>query len=48
MRILCLVVLGIITILEIGPLPITGLLLIWIVLFRPKWFFELVMKIYDN
>jgi hypothetical protein len=46
MRIFCLLVLLLITILEIGPIPISGLLLIWVVLFRPAWFYNLVLKIY--
>lgn len=48
MRILCVFVLLVITILEIGPIPITGLFLIWIVLFRPLWFYRLVLKIYEK
>ncbi len=46
MRLICVLVLLLITVLEIGPIPITGLLLIWVVLFRPRWFYNLVMKIY--
>lgn len=46
MRILCLLLLVVITILEIGPFPISGLILMWVVLFRPKWFYDLVQKIY--
>jgi len=46
MRILILLILLIITALEIGPIPITGILLIFIVLFRPQWFYDLVLKIY--
>jgi hypothetical protein len=48
MRVLCLLVLIIVTILEIGPIPISGLLLIWVVLFRPMWFYDLVQKIYGK
>jgi hypothetical protein len=48
MRFICLLVLLLITILEIGPVPITGLLLIWVVLFRPLWFYELVKEIYNK
>jgi hypothetical protein len=48
MRIFCFLLLAIITILEIGPIPITGILLMWVVLFRPLWFYELVLKIYDK
>jgi len=48
MRWVCLLVLVLVTLLEIGPVPISGLLLIWVVLFRPQWFYDLVQKIYHN
>lgn len=48
MRILCFFMLLAITILEIGPIPITGIMLIWVVLFRPAWFYALVLKIYNK
>jgi hypothetical protein len=48
MRFFCLLVLLLITVLEIGPIPITGLILIWVVLFRPAWFYDLVQKIYHK
>jgi|GEM_PF-1738009 len=48
MRILSFIVLLLITILEIGPVPITGLILIGIVFFRPLWFYHWVIKIYGN
>jgi len=48
MRILCLLVLILISIFEIGPIPITPLVLIWIVMFRPVWFYEVVVRIYDK
>ena len=48
MRILSILVLAVISILEIGPIPITPLFLIWVVLFRPVWFYEWVVKIYDK
>ncbi|MDD5272943.1 MAG: hypothetical protein PHU14_09515 [Methylovulum sp.] len=48
MRSLCFLALFVITLLEIGPIPITGVLLMWVVLFRPAWFYELVQKIYDK
>lgn len=48
MRLLCFLILVIVTVLEIGPFPISGLLLIWVVLFRPLWFYELVLKIYGK
>lgn len=48
MRLLCLVVLLALVVLEIGPIPITGLLLVWVVLFRPLWFYRLVLTIYKD
>jgi len=48
MRIIYLLILVVITILEIGPVPIFGLLLMWVVLFRPQWFYDLVQKIYGK
>jgi hypothetical protein len=48
MRILCILVLLLISILEISPIPITPLLLIYIVLFRPAWFYRLILKIYNE
>ncbi|SJM89202.1 conserved hypothetical protein [Crenothrix polyspora] len=48
MRILWFFILLFIAILEISPIPITPLILIWIVLFRPPWFYNLVIKIYDK
>lgn len=45
-RVICLLILIMVTILEIGPIPISGLLLIYIVLFLPTWFYDLVQKIY--
>lgn len=48
LRILCFVILVVITLLEIGPVLITPLVLIWVVLFRPVWFYELVVKLYGK
>ena len=48
MRFICFIILAVTTILEIGPIPIIGILLMWVVLFRPLWFYELVLKIYDK
>jgi len=36
----------VVTIIDIGPFPITSLLMIWILLFRPSWFYDLVQRIY--
>jgi hypothetical protein len=48
MRIFCILILVVLSILEISPIPITPILLIWIVLFRPAWFYEWVQNIYDK
>jgi hypothetical protein len=48
MRILSFLVLVVTSIVEIGPVPITPIVLIWIVLFRPVWFYEWVQKIYNK
>jgi hypothetical protein len=48
MRLLCILVLAAISVLEISPIPITPLLLMYVVLFRPLWFYELVIKIYGK
>ncbi|MFZ2727593.1 MAG: hypothetical protein WAX77_15160 [Methylococcaceae bacterium] len=48
MRFLIVLILLVITLLEIGPIPISGLFLIWVVSFRPQWFYELVCKIYHK
>lgn len=36
------------TVVKVGPFSIIGILLLWVVLFRPTWFYELVLKIYSN
>lgn len=48
MRLLSALVLAIIAFIEIGPVPITPIVLIWVVLFRPVWFYEWVLKIYNK
>lgn len=48
MRFLCFITLILISIIEVGPIPLTPLLLIWVVLLRPQWFYNLVLKIYDK
>jgi hypothetical protein len=48
MRIFCFLILVILTIVEIGPIPITPFLLIYVVLFRPAWFYAWVLKIYGK
>lgn len=48
MRWVCLVFLILLMVIDILPIPIVGLLLIWIILFRPAWFYKLVLKIYNK
>jgi hypothetical protein len=48
LRFILILLLIAISILEVGPIPLTPLLLLWIVLFRPLWFYDLVLKIYDK
>ncbi len=48
MRILSFLILVLISIIEIGPVPITPIVLIYIVLFRPLWFYDWVLKIYGK
>lgn len=48
MRWLCLLALILVTLLEVGPVPITGLVLMYVVIVRPQWFYHLVEKIYDT
>lgn len=48
MRWVCLVFLILLMIIDILPIPILGLLMVWVVLFRPVWFYELVLKIYNK
>jgi len=48
MRILSFIVLVILSFIEIGPVPISPVVLIWVVLFRPVWFYEWVHRIYNK
>ncbi len=42
----CLIALTILAILGIGPVPTSTLLLFYVVLTRPPWFRDLVLKLY--
>ncbi len=46
LRLVCILLMLVVTIIDIGPFPITSLLMIWILLFRPSWFYDLVQRIY--
>lgn len=48
MRFFYVLVFIIIAIVEIGPIPITPVLLIYVLIFRPTWFYCWVQKIYDK
>ena len=48
MRILSILALLILSIVEIGPIPISPIVLVFVVLFRPAWFYKWVVKIYDR
>ena len=48
MRIFCILILVLLSILEVGPIPITPIVLIYILLFRPVWFYHLVVNIYGK
>jgi hypothetical protein len=48
MRILYFLIFVILAIVEIGPIPITPFILIYVVLFRPVWFYEWMLKIYGK
>lgn len=48
MRIKCLIILILLSILDFSPFPVVGLVAIWIVLTRPAWFLELVLSIYEK
>jgi len=48
LRIKLVIVLVLLTILGIGPMPVTSVVGIYIVLFRPAWFKRMVLKLYDE
>lgn len=47
-RIKCAVVLIIMMSLSISPIPITSTIGLWVVMFRPKWFKQLVDRVYEG
>ncbi len=48
LRIKLLAVLALLTVLGIGPMPVTSIIGIYIVLYRPAWFKRLVLNLYDE
>ncbi|SJM90773.1 conserved hypothetical protein [Crenothrix polyspora] len=47
-RLKCAVVLIIFTVLGLGPVPITSVVGLFVVIFRPQWFKNLVDRIYGD
>ncbi len=47
-RITCLIVLILLTLFGLGPMPITSVVGIYVVLVRPRWFKDLVERIYKD
>jgi hypothetical protein len=48
LRIKLLIVLIVLTVMGLGPMPVTSVIGIYVVLFRPLWFKRMVMKLYDE
>lgn len=44
----CILVLLLLTLLGVGPMPITSILGIYVVIARPLWFRELVRRVYGE
>ena len=47
-RIKCLLVLLLLTLMGLGPMPITSVLGMYIVIFRPAWFKRVVDRVYHE
>ncbi|MGJ0516844.1 MAG: hypothetical protein ACR65O_13970 [Methylomicrobium sp.] len=48
LRIKLLIVLILLTVMGLGPMPVTSIIGIYVVLLRPAWFKRMVMKLYDE
>ncbi len=48
MRFICVLILLVVSIIEIGPIPMSPLFLMMVVVFRPLWFYRLVLRIYGR
>lgn len=46
--VVCLIVLLVLIVLHIIPLPILEVLILYVMIFRPRWFKELVDQFYDR
>ena len=47
-RVLMIVTMILLSILEVGPLPITALLGLYVAVFRPRWFINLMDSLYER
>ena len=48
LRIKLLIVLILLTVMGLGPMPVTSVVGIYVVLFRPAWFKRMVLKLYEE
>jgi hypothetical protein len=47
-RILLIITMILLTILEVGPVPVTALIGLYVAIFRPRWFINLMDTLYDR
>ncbi|HYE38273.1 hypothetical protein [Methylocaldum sp.] len=47
-KVKCLIVLVLLTVIGLGPIPLTSVIGIYIVIRRPPWFKDLVLKLYTE
>lgn len=47
-RIKCAIVFIVFMLFSVGPIPITSSIGLYVVIFRPRWFKELVAKVYED
>jgi len=47
-RIKCLIILILLTFLGLGPMPVTSVIGIYVVIARPQWFKEMVDRLYQG
>ena len=48
LRLKCLLVLVLLTIVDIGPVPVMGMFCLYLLLLRPTWFKDLVDMLYSS
>lgn len=47
-RVLIIITMMLLTVLEVGPIPITALAGLYVAVFRPRWFIELMDTLYER